>query len=90
MTTKYTKDTKEGTQSKMKTSVARLTGTVKWFAEKKGYGFIQRDDGEGDLFVHYSELEGKGYRSLQEGQRVEFEIANGKKGLKAVQVVVLE
>ncbi len=53
------------------TSVERLTGTVKWFAGNKGYGFIQRDDGGEDLFVHYSELEGKGFRNLEEGQRVE-------------------
>ncbi len=71
------------------TSVERLTGTVKWFAGNKGYGFIQRDDGGEDLFVHYSELEGKGFRNLEEGQRVEFEAAPGKKGLKAVRVVVV-
>lgn len=60
-------------------------GTVKWFNEKKGYGFISQESGE-DLFVHYSEIQGDGFRTLQEGDRVEFEVAQGKKGLQAVSV----
>ena len=60
----------------------RETGTVKWFNASKGYGFIERDQGE-DLFVHYSEILGEGYRTLEEGQRVEFSVAQGRKGLQA-------
>lgn len=66
----------------------RETGVVKWFNATKGYGFIQRDSG-GDVFVHYSEINSTGYRSLNEGQRVEFTVAQGQKGLQAQQVVVL-
>ncbi|MBD3161415.1 MAG: cold-shock protein [Candidatus Eisenbacteria bacterium] len=61
-------------------------GTVKWFSDAKGYGFIQQDDGSPDIFVHYSEIDGNGFRSLAEGQTVEFEIQNGPKGMKAVSV----
>ncbi len=64
------------------------TGTVKWFNEKKGYGFIQQDDG-GDLFVHYSALIGTGFKTLAEGQRVQFEVENTDKGPKAKNVVTL-
>ena len=60
-------------------------GTVKWFDDAKGYGFITRPDGE-DLFVHFSSIEGGGYRSLEEGQEVEFDIERGAKGLQAVNV----
>jgi len=67
-----------------------MTGQVKWFDAKKGYGFITRDDGGDDIFVHYSELEGKGFKTINEGDRVEFEEAAGKKGVKAVSVKVLE
>ena len=66
----------------------RETGVVKWFNATKGYGFIQRDSG-GDVFAHYSEINSTGYRSLNEGQRVEFTVAQGEKGLQAQQVVVL-
>jgi CspA family cold shock protein len=66
----------------------RETGTVKWFNNSKGYGFIARDAGE-DVFVHYSAIEGDGFRSLEENQRVEFAIEQGPKGLQAVQVRVL-
>jgi len=55
------------------------TGTVKWFDAKKGYGFITRDDGEGDVFVHFSAIEGNGFKSLDQGDKVEFEIVNGPK-----------
>jgi cold shock protein len=60
-------------------------GTVKWFSNEKGYGFIQQDGGE-DVFVHFSEIQGDGYKSLSEGQRVEFEVAQGNKGLQASSV----
>ncbi len=60
-------------------------GTVKWFSPEKGYGFISRDDGD-DVFVHHTGITGEGFRSLDEGQRVEFEITDGKKGLQAVNV----
>jgi cold shock protein len=57
-------------------------GTVKWFSNEKGYGFIQQDGGE-DVFVHFSEIQGDGYRTLNEGQRVEFDVVQGSKGLQA-------
>jgi CspA family cold shock protein len=63
-------------------------GTVKWFNDAKGYGFIARDDGE-DVFVHYSSIEGEGYRTLVEGAEVEFEIEDTPKGPRAVGVVVV-
>jgi CspA family cold shock protein len=66
----------------------RETGTVKWFNTTKGYGFITRDQG-GDIFVHYSSIRGKGYRSLEEGSRVEFTVVQGKKGRQAQDVIVL-
>ncbi|MCB0163863.1 MAG: cold-shock protein [Anaerolineae bacterium] len=66
----------------------RVTGTVKWFNATKGYGFIERSDGK-DVFVHYSAINGSGYRSLQEGQRVEFTVVEGQKGLQAQDVIVL-
>ena len=67
----------------------RTTGTVKWFNGQKGYGFISRDDGD-DVFVHYSAIEGQeGYRNLEEGQRVEFTVVQGQKGLQAQDVVVI-
>ena len=64
----------------------RQTGTVKWFNGHKGYGFISRDGGE-DVFVHYSALQSDGFRSLAEGQRVEFSVEQGPKGLQASNVV---
>ncbi|NVL92692.1 MAG: cold-shock protein [Desulfobacterales bacterium] len=63
-------------------------GTVKWFSEKKGYGFIQQDDGQ-DIFVHHTGISGSGFKSLQEGQRVRFEIETSPKGPKAKNVEVL-
>jgi len=62
------------------------TGTVKWFNESKGFGFITPDDGGSDLFVHHSEIAGEGYRSLQEGQKVEYEVGEGRKGPQATNV----
>ena len=64
----------------------RVTGTVKWFNSGKGYGFIAREDGD-DVFVHFSAIEGGGYRNLEEGQKVEFSIEKGPKGLQATNVV---
>ena len=63
----------------------RLRGTVKWFNNAKGYGFIGRDEGP-DVFVHYSAIAAEGYKSLQEGDSVEFEIAQGQKGPQAANV----
>jgi len=61
-------------------------GTVKWFNAEKGYGFITPDEGGEDLFVHFSAIQGSGYKSLDEGQRVEFETKQGPKGLQAADV----
>jgi CspA family cold shock protein len=66
----------------------RLTGTVKWFDPKKGYGFITADNGQ-DVFVHYTGISGTGFRTLEEGERVSFELTESEKGLKAVNVVKL-
>ena len=66
----------------------RETGTVKWFNDAKGYGFISRDAGE-DVFVHYSAIEGGGFRTLREDDRVEFAVEQGPKGLQATQVRAL-
>jgi CspA family cold shock protein len=68
-------------------STEKNIGTVKWFNPEKGYGFIARQDGE-DVFVHQSSINVTGYRTLQEGQQVEFDIEQGPKGLKAVNVTV--
>ncbi len=67
----------------------RTSGTVKWFDNSKGYGFIQREGGA-DIFVHYSAIRGDGHRSLLDGQRVEFNVTRGQKGLQAEDVVVVE
>ena len=65
--------------------VERLKGTVKWFNNAKGYGFLGRDDGP-DVFIHYSSITTEGYKSLQEGDKVEFEIVQGQKGPQAANV----
>ncbi len=65
----------------------RELGTVKWFNASKGFGFIERESGD-DVFVHYSAISGDGYRSLDEGQRVEFTVAQGQKGPQAQDVTV--
>jgi cold shock protein len=71
-----------------KTMSERITGTVKWFDASRGYGFVTRDGGT-DVFVHQSAIQIEGYRSLAEGQRVEFEVEQGPKGAKASNVVAL-
>jgi CspA family cold shock protein len=63
-------------------------GTVKWFSNEKGYGFIEREQGE-DVFVHFSAIAMDGYKSLTEGQRVEFEVVQGQKGLQAANVTAV-
>jgi len=65
--------------------VERIRGNVKWFSNTKGYGFLGRDDGT-DIFVHFSAIAGEGYKSLEEGDLVEFEIAQGEKGPQAANV----
>jgi len=66
----------------------KFKGRVKWFNDSKGYGFIQREDGS-DVFVHFSAIEGEGYKTLKEGQEVEFEVVETPKGLQAAKVVRL-
>ena len=65
-------------------------GTVKWFNNGKGYGFIGPDDGSKDIFVHYSAIQIEGYKGLREGQKVEYEIAQGEKGPQAANVKLLD
>ena len=66
--------------------MATQTGIVKWFNDAKGFGFIKPDGGGEDLFAHFSQIEGKGFRSLAENQRVEFEVVQGKKGPQASRI----
>ena len=63
-----------------------VTGTVKWFNETKGFGFISQDDGGADVFVHFNAIQGTGFKTLAEGQPVTFEVENGPKGLQATSV----
>ena len=67
----------------------RTKGTVKWFNDQKGFGFIVRDDGEKDVFVHHTGISGSGFKSLKEGQKVEFDVVQGQKGPAAQNVAVL-
>ena len=62
-------------------------GTVKWFSDQKGYGFISPEDGSKDVFVHHSSIQGEGFKSLREGESVEFEVTDGQKGPQATNVV---
>ena len=71
--------------SKKGTVMARITGTVKWFNDAKGFGFISREGGP-DVFVHFSAISGSGFKSLAEGDRVEFEVVQGQKGPQAADV----
>ena len=63
-----------------------MQGTVKWFDDAKGFGFITPTDGSGDLFAHFKEIQGSGFKSLKEGQKVEFEAQKGPKGMQATQI----
>ena len=67
----------------------RVSGTVKWFNNAKGFGFITREESEGDVFVHFRSIQGDGYRTLNEGQTVEFKLTEGPKGLQAEDVLKL-
>ena len=78
---------KKSTTSGHKTKYSRETGTVKWFNTSKGFGFITRDNGD-DVFVHFRSIRGQGRRTLIEGQRVEFNLTKGEKGLQAEDVAV--
>ena len=75
-----------GRKGKSYTMSEREIGTVKWFNGAKGYGFVERASG-GDVFVHYSAIQGEGFRNLNEGERVEFSVEQGPKGLQATNVV---
>ncbi|MGH7578061.1 MAG: cold-shock protein [Longimicrobiales bacterium] len=68
----------------------RTSGTVKWFSETKGFGFITREDGEKDCFVHHTAIQGGGFKSLAEGDRVEFDVVQGQKGPSAENVVKVD
>ncbi|MFV8816239.1 cold-shock protein [Haliea sp. E17] len=67
----------------------RVNGTVKWFNNAKGFGFITREEGDADIFVHFRSIQGDGYRTLNEGQQVEFNLVEGPKGLQAENVLKL-
>lgn len=69
--------------------MSTLTGTVKWFDEGRGFGFIAQDGGGKDLFAHFSEIQSEGYKSLSENQRVEFEVKEGQKGPQAAKIRVV-
>jgi CspA family cold shock protein len=70
----------------MEVNMTTQTGTVKWFNEGKGFGFIAPDDGSKDLFAHFSEIQGSGFKTLAESQRVEFEVTQGQKGPQASKI----
>ena len=74
---------------KEKVPKMRVSGTVKWFNDEKGFGFITRDDGEKDVFCHHSAIQGEGFKSLSEGAKVEFDVVQGQKGPAAENVTIL-
>ena len=86
MVTSSTEQWRQPLVSKNKKVQTMAVGTVKWFNATKGFGFIKPDDGGQDLFVHQTEIQMSGYRQLDEGQRVEFEVGEGKKGPQATGV----
>lgn len=73
----------------MASGTDKATGTVKWFSDEKGYGFISRDDGKDDVFVHFTAIKMNGFRTLQEGAKVEFDITQGAKGEQAANVSIV-
>jgi cold shock protein len=81
----YAQNTPASRQSKISSKLKKERGSVKWFSTSKGFGFITRDNGE-DIFVHFRSITGSGHRILHEGQRVEFAVAEGSKGLQAEEV----
>jgi cold shock protein len=76
----------QGSSQARKGGIAMPSGTVKWFNGEKGFGFITQDSGGPDVFVHFSAIAGSGYRNLEEGQKVEYEVSQGPKGLQAANV----
>jgi CspA family cold shock protein len=68
----------------------REQGSVKWFDNKKGFGFVARDSGKSDIFVHFKSIKGDGFKSLTEGQKVSFEVAEGRKGLQAENLEIIK
>jgi len=78
-----------GSRIALQEELAMTTGTVKWFNAEKGFGFISPDDGSADVFAHFSAIAGNGYKSLDENQKVEFDVAQGPKGLQAENIRAL-
>jgi cold shock protein len=77
------------TGKKVRNAIMASTGTVKWFNNEKGFGFIAPDDGSADVFAHFSAIAGNGYKSLEENQKVEFDITEGRKGPQAENISVI-